>query len=131
VLLPVLAGTAQALPADATATSTPVGTWAATVTLSNGSESAILQFTNDNRLCLSTANSRGTGTWHSTSTNTFTYEGREVLDNGQYVDITQSAVQTGNSFSSSGTGTLHNADGTVIAESHTTVAAHRDHLDWR
>ncbi|MEV8594596.1 hypothetical protein [Streptomyces sp. NPDC052012] len=116
LLSPLPAGTAQAAPRAVG----PVGTWQATVVREGATYDVTLSFATDRSVCLVSPAGASKGRWHHTGKDAFAYDIREMWydPNGTlegWVDIAQSARRTGDTFTGSGTSTVHAPDGTVEA----------------
>jgi hypothetical protein len=104
--------------------STPVGTWQGTVEHAEGAGNVTLSFHTNGVMCLSSGGGpegggQGTGAWKRTGANTFTYRVRERLFEGDgttvgYVDVSQKALQSGQTFKSSGISKIYDANNTFL-----------------
>ncbi|MEC4017328.1 hypothetical protein [Streptomyces sp. H27-D2] len=98
--------TERAVPSSATrAAGTPVGKWALQVQFEGQTYTSTVQFTPKGKAFLVFG---GAGAWTPTGPNRFTFRISEPMfdPNGNYlgwVDVSQSAVQDGDTFTSSGT----------------------------
>ncbi len=119
-----------------------VGTWRLQVTFQNGSmkgqtvEGKIVLEPDARQTCISLAPHPGAGNWgirhHAQGSNEFFFAFTEVLYDSHgnftdYVYVSQNATlsRDGNSFTSSGTGNVYSAEGTLIATNETTIKATR------
>ncbi len=119
-----------------------VGTWQLQVTFQNGPmqgqtvEGKIVLEPDARQTCISLAPHPGAGNWgsrqHAQGSNEFFFAFIEVLYDSQgkftdYVYVSQNATlsRDGNSFTSSGTGHVYSAQGTLIATNETTLKATR------
>lgn len=117
-------------------------TWQLQVTFQNGSmqgqtvEGKIVLEPDARQTCISLAPHPGAGNWgtrhHAQGSNEFFFAFTEVLYDSQgnfthYVYVSQNATlsRDGNSFTSSGTGNVYSAQGTLIATNETTLSATR------
>jgi hypothetical protein len=119
-----------------------VGTWRLQVTFQNGLmqgqtvEGKIVLEPDARQTCISLVPHTGAGNWgtrqHSQGPNDFFFDFTEVLYDSHgnftdYVSVSQNATLStdGNSFTSSGTGNVYSAGGTLIATNETTIKATR------
>ena len=119
-----------------------VGTWRLQVTFQNGPmqgqtvEGKIVLEPDARQTCISLAPHPGAGNWgtrhHAQGSNEFFFAFTEVLYDSHgnftdYVYVSQNATlsRDGNSFTSSGTGNVYSAEGTLIATNETTLKATR------
>jgi hypothetical protein len=119
-----------------------VGTWGLQVTFQNGLmqgqtvEGKIVLSPDARQTCISLVPHTGAGNWgthqHTQGPNDFFFAFTEVLYDSHgnftnYVYVSQNATLSldGNSFTSSGTGKVYSAEGTLIATNETTLKATR------
>lgn len=144
-LLPATASAAGTTPADTTTTgtttagtiaaATPVGSWKGTVKHGDGTGNLTISFFAGGLLCQKSSDAtggsgQGAGVWTQTGTNQFSYQSLEQLKDAAgtitgYVHINQRAVQSGETFTSSGISKLYDASGNFVANVSVTVKASR------
>lgn len=96
----------------------PVGTWSERLLLDRGTYTSTLRFTANGRALILAGPRQGcvgAGSWTSTGPRTFRFRIAELVfePDGRYVgwvDIDQEAVQDGDTFTSSGTSHVYDAD---------------------
>ncbi|MEU1280310.1 hypothetical protein [Streptomyces sp. NPDC005805] len=129
--LPATAGPAAAAAAPhGPRLAVPVGSWTATVVREGARYDVTLSFGADRSVCLVSPAGASKGRWHRTGPAAFDYGIREYWRDANgtvegWVDIAQSAKQTGASFAGSGVSTVHAADGTVEATVPVSITAVR------
>ncbi|MFB7998739.1 hypothetical protein ACFC4G_38665 [Streptomyces sp. NPDC056002] len=105
-------GTASARPRHDHVVQTPVGTWSLKVSFGGQTFDSTVQFTRNGRAFLVKG---GAGTWSRTGDDRFTFRIAEPIwdSQGHYlgrVDVSQRAVQTGDTFTSTGESRQYDAD---------------------
>jgi glucose/arabinose dehydrogenase len=104
-------------PASQLATANPVGTWSVTVTVNGMNLPATLHFTPNGRVLVA---GRGAGLWVATGATTFSFrlaEGLFTTTNTYvgYLDVTQNATLSGNTYASSGQTSQYDANDALVA----------------
>ncbi|MEV0388421.1 hypothetical protein [Nonomuraea sp. NPDC050643] len=127
-----VAGLAGSASGDAERLRSPVGTWAAVITLTstNETERALFAIRADGSLTVTDGRRTGLGTWQSTSTG-FRYAFRHYTVNAQGVfewelrSVHDGQVTSSDTFTATGTGTAVDANGNVLGSAPTRVEARR------